>query len=62
MSEYLTLKEVAKTLNVSPRTVDRILKARKLPYIRISRQYRIDKKHFDKFIEKNTRNLEAIHV
>jgi excisionase family DNA binding protein len=58
-SEYMTTKEIAAMLNVSKRTVDRMIKTRKLPYVRIVHQYRIKKSHFDEFIRRNSRNVEG---
>ena len=38
--EILTLQDVAKYLRVNPRTVRRMIQAKKIPYFRIGNRYR----------------------
>ncbi len=50
---YLTVKDVAKRLQVSDQTVWRWIKDGKLPAINISGQYRISPSDLDEFIKEH---------
>lgn len=50
---YLTVKDVAKRLQVTDQTVWRWIKENKLPTINISGQYRIAPDDLDAFIKKH---------
>lgn len=48
---YYSINEVAKLLKVAYLTVYRWIRAGKLPAYQVEKQYRIDKKDFEKFIQ-----------
>lgn len=51
-AQYYTIEEVAKMLKLAYLTVYRWVQAKKLEAYKIGKQYRIDKKDLDTFIEK----------
>lgn len=54
MDEYLTTKELASILKVNVLTVRRWIEAKKLPAIRLNKEYRIKKSDFEHFIEERS--------
>lgn len=48
---YYSINEVAKLLKVAYLTVYHWIRAGKLPAYQVEKQYRIDKKDFEKFIQ-----------
>ena len=48
----LTIKDVAKKLNVHPNTVYRLIYARKLKAVKVGGAVRIDERELAKFIER----------
>ncbi len=51
--QFYTPSEVAETLQLNKTTIYNYIKAKKLTAIRIGKEYRIEKKDFDAFIENN---------
>lgn len=51
---YLTVEEIADILNVTPETVRGYINAKKdaLPAYRLGREYRIDRKDFEDWMQK----------
>ena len=49
--DYLTVKEVAEVLGISPATVRKQVEQKDIPVIRIGRNYRILKKPFMKHMQ-----------
>lgn len=49
-TEYYSIEEVAKKLNVAYLTVYRWIRAKRLKYLKAGRQYRIKKEYLDKFL------------
>ena len=49
-------KEISKKLNISVRTVDRLLKRRELEALRIGRLIRVTQDQLDQFLEKSALN------
>jgi len=54
LPRLLTIKEVAHVLNVSVRTVHRIIKLKQLTYFRVRGQLRFDPVHLDQYLQKRT--------
>jgi excisionase family DNA binding protein len=54
LPRLLTIKEVAHVLNVSVRTVYKIIKAKQLTYFRVRGQLRFDPIHLDQYLQKRT--------
>ena len=52
--EFITVEELADMLNVSHRTVQRLVRRKELPAIRIGRQWRFRKEWIDEWLDKNT--------
>ncbi|MCS7184628.1 MAG: helix-turn-helix domain-containing protein [bacterium] len=50
--EFFTAKELAKKLRVNIMTIYRYIKARKLKDYKIGKEFRIEKKEFQRFLEK----------
>lgn len=50
--EFMTVKEVASYLKTSTKTIQRLVLSGKLPAIRLGKQFRIDRKDLEEFIEK----------
>jgi len=50
-TEYLTVTQVSKELKLSLLTIRRYIKAKKLKAYKLGRQYRIEIKDFEEFIE-----------
>lgn len=50
--EFYTAKELAKKLRVNIMTIYRYIKAGKLKAYKMSKEFRIDKKEFNKFLNK----------
>lgn len=50
--EFYTAQELAKKLRVSNMTIYRYIKAKKLKAYKIGKEFRIDKKEFNKFLNK----------
>jgi excisionase family DNA binding protein len=48
----LTVKEAAKMLSLSERTIQRYLKSGELTYVRLGRSVRIELKDLEEFVEK----------
>ena len=53
-SEFVTVEELADMLKVSHRTVQRLVRRKELPAIRIGRQWRFRKEWIDEWLDKNT--------
>ena len=51
--EFYTAKELAEKLHVNIMTIYRYINAGKLKAYKIGKEFRIDKKEFDKFLEKS---------
>jgi excisionase family DNA binding protein len=49
--EFFRVEELAKRLDVNIMTIYRYIKAEKLKAYKIGKEYRIDKKEFDRFLE-----------
>jgi len=50
--EFYTAGELAEKLKVNIMTIYRYIKAKRLKVYKIGKSYRIDRKEFDKFLEK----------
>lgn len=50
---FLSVQEVAKRLNVNPRTVNRMLERGELPAYRISGVLRVDEQDLQEYLRKN---------
>lgn len=50
--EFYLAEELAKKLRVNIMTIYRYIKAKKLKAYKIGKEFRIDKKEFNKFLEK----------
>jgi len=50
--EYYTAKELAEKLRVNIMTIYRYIKAGRLKAYKMSKEFRIDKKEFNKFLDK----------
>jgi len=50
--EFYLVEELAKTLRVSNMTIYRYIKAGRLKAYKIGKEFRIDKKEFNKFLDK----------
>ena len=48
--QYYTLQQVATLLQVSERTIMRLIKTRRLPAVRVGRQYRIAKSDLQDYL------------
>ena len=53
MSKMLKVSEIAKQLNVSPRTVNRWIDDKRLPAYQFGTEYRIDETDFMNFVTKS---------
>lgn len=51
MTEYYTLKEVAKKLRVSNMTIFRYIKAKKLKAYKLEKEWRIDSNDLEEFLK-----------
>ncbi len=51
-TEFYRAEDLAKLLKVNIMTIYRYIKAKKLKAYKIGREFRIEKKDFDKFMEK----------
>lgn len=49
--EFLTVEETAKILKVTKMTIYRYIKAGKISVYKVGKDFRIDKKEFEKFLE-----------
>jgi excisionase family DNA binding protein len=59
MTQWLSVDDIAKELNVSIDTVRNWIKQKKLTAYRVGRDYRIKREDYDKFLlERKTRNDE----
>ena len=59
MTQWLSVEDIAKELNVSIDTVRNWIKQKKLTAYRVGRDYRIKREDYDKFLqERKTRNDE----
>lgn len=54
--EFYTAKELAEKLRVNVMTIYRYIKAKKLKSYKIGKEFRIDKKEFDSFLNKAKTN------
>ena len=52
----LTIKELAKYLNVTERTIYNLLERRELPGFKVGANWRFRKEDIDKWIEQNMKN------
>jgi len=55
--DYLTPEKVAETLKVHVRTIQREITRGKIEAVKVGRQYRIPKRAFDEYLERNSVNL-----
>ena len=53
MKTFLTIDEVAQTLNLSKMTIYRYINGGKLPAYKFGREFRIEPKEFEAFLAKN---------
>jgi excisionase family DNA binding protein len=53
MKTFLTIDDVAQTLNLSKMTIYRYINAGKLPAYKFGREFRIDPKEFEVFLTQN---------
>jgi excisionase family DNA binding protein len=57
MSELLTPKQVAEKLNISLSMVYKLIRDKRIKYVKIGRSKRIPAEALDEFIQKNTEGL-----
>jgi excisionase family DNA binding protein len=50
---FLSVQEVAKRLNVNPRTVNRMINAGELPAYKVSGVFRVDEQDLQEYLQKN---------
>lgn len=50
---FLSVQEVAKRLNITPRTVNRMIERGELPAYKVSGLYRIDEKDLQAYLDAN---------
>lgn len=55
-----TVDEIMQLLSVSRETVYNWIRAGKIAAVRIGRQYRVTKEHYDKFIKDHTVNYKGL--
>lgn len=55
---FYRVKEIAKKLDVTPRTVQNLVKAKKLGAVRVGKIIRITEKHFQEFLERYEISVE----
>ena len=53
MPELLTRKELAKLLKISEKTIDRLREGRKIPFCKVGRSIRFNKKDVLEYLEQN---------
>ena len=58
-SRLLTPEEAARILNVTPRRVRDLIKARELPGMRLGHTYRVDRVALEQFFAKSAANLKT---
>jgi len=56
--EFVTVEELADLLKVNPRTIQRIVRRKEIPAIRVGRQWRFRREWVGEWLEKNTVNRE----
>ena len=52
--EFVTVEELAETLKVHPRTIQRIIQRKEMPAIRIGRQWRFRREWVEEWLQANT--------
>jgi excisionase family DNA binding protein len=52
--EFVTVEELAETLKVHPRTIQRIIQRKEMPAIRIGRQWRFRREWVEEWLQTNT--------
>jgi excisionase family DNA binding protein len=60
MSTLLTVKEVAQKLNVSTRTVERMMEDGKIAFIKIGKCVRMREEHLEGWLDKKTVKAKKI--
>lgn len=60
MKEYLSKKEVAEKLSVSVATIDRMIKARDIPYSKFNGSVRFKIAHIERWADKKERPARKI--
>lgn len=58
MDEFITVEELAETLKVHVRTIQRLVERKELPALRIGRQWRFKREWVTEWLERNTINGE----
>ena len=56
--EYITVEELAKTLKVNVRTIQRLVVRKELPAIRVGRLWRFRREWVVEWLKKNTVNID----
>ena len=54
----VSVDELADILRVARVTIDRLIRAEKISYLRVGSSYRFTKEHIDEYIENNTTRLK----
>lgn len=57
--EFMTVEELAEVLKVSQRTIQRIVRRKELPAVKIGRQFRFRKKWINEWLQENTITREG---
>ncbi|MBI5151924.1 helix-turn-helix domain-containing protein [Candidatus Peregrinibacteria bacterium] len=57
VENFLTTEQVAKSLQVHPFTVLKLIKAKKIPAIKIGKMYRIRESDLNKFLEASAKEV-----
>lgn len=55
----VSIDELAEILKVARITVDRLVRAKKISYLRVGASYRFTKEQIDEFIENNTTSMKT---
>lgn len=58
MSQYLSVTDVAKHINISKMTIYRLIEAGEIPALRVGRSVRILEQDLEEYVIRNTTKLE----
>lgn len=58
MSQYLSVTDVAKHINISKMTIYRLIDAGEIPALRVGRSVRILQTDLEQYVIRNTSNME----
>lgn len=58
MSQYLSVTDVAKHINISKMTIYRLIESGEIPALRVGRSVRILQTDLEEYVIRNTSNME----